>query len=88
MPAIAGASRMPYRKFLVFNAIGGGLWAVVVVVAAYLAGSAWRQVQSSLGHAGEIGAGAAAVAVVIVLIVRRLRRRRAVRRPAPDEAEV
>jgi membrane protein DedA with SNARE-associated domain len=55
MPAIAGASRMPYRKFLVFNAIGGGLWAVVVVVAAYLAGSAWRQCSPRWAMPGRSG---------------------------------
>src|SRR6266542_3011233 len=33
MPAIAGSTRMPYRRFLVFNAVGGTLWAAVVVVA-------------------------------------------------------
>jgi membrane-associated protein len=52
MPALAGATTMPYRRFLLFNAIGGTLWAVAVVVAAYLAGASWHRVQTYLGEAG------------------------------------
>lgn len=35
---VAGASRMQYRTFIVYNAIGGTLWAVVVTVAGYFLG--------------------------------------------------
>jgi membrane-associated protein len=85
MPAIAGATRLPYRRFLIFNAIGGTLWALTVVVAAYLAGASWHRVQTYLGDAGLAVAGAVAVLVAVIVLVRRRRRRRQ-RRAQPAEA--
>jgi membrane-associated protein len=75
MPAIAGATRMPYRRFLLFNAIGGSIWAVAVLVAAYLAGASWHRVQSYLGDAGAAVLGLAIAALVVVLLIRRMRER-------------
>jgi membrane protein DedA with SNARE-associated domain len=39
MPALAGASRMPYRTFLVWNAAGGIVWGTTFVVLGHVAGS-------------------------------------------------
>ena len=39
MPALAGTARMPYRKFLAWNAAGGLVWGVAVVMLGYLAGA-------------------------------------------------
>jgi membrane-associated protein len=75
MPAIAGATRMPYRRFLLFNAIGGTLWALAVVVAGYLAGASWARVQTYLGDAGGIVAAAVVIGVIALLVVRRIRDR-------------
>jgi membrane protein DedA with SNARE-associated domain len=75
MPAIAGATQMPYRRFLPFNAIGGTVWAVAVVTAAYLAGASWHRVQSYLGSASGVLAAVVAAFVVIV-VIRRWRGRR------------
>jgi membrane protein DedA with SNARE-associated domain len=72
MPALAGASRMPYRRFLVFNAVGGTVWAVSFVLLGYLAGDSYQAVEQTVGR------GAAAVVLVLVvagLVVWRLRRR-------------
>jgi membrane-associated protein len=38
-PIVAGAAEMNYRNFLVFNMIGGLLWAIGVTVAGYFLGS-------------------------------------------------
>jgi membrane-associated protein len=76
MPAIAGMSRMPYRRFLVFNAIGGAIWAVAVAIAGYLAGASWERVQTYLGNAGLLALAGFVVAVLALLIGRRLLRRR------------
>lgn len=74
MPALAGASRMPYRTFLTFNAIGGLLWGVAVVTAGYLAGSSYARVEKAIGRDGAL----IAVAVVLVAVaVRKVRRHRA-----------
>jgi membrane-associated protein len=51
-PALCGMSRMPYRRFLVYNASGGVVWGVGVVVLGYLAGTSYQRVQSSLGGVG------------------------------------
>lgn len=42
MPALAGTARMPYPKFLAWNARGGILWGSVVVTAGYLAGASYQ----------------------------------------------
>jgi membrane protein DedA with SNARE-associated domain len=73
MPALAGASHMPYRRFLVFNAVGGAVWAVSFVLLGYLAGNSFRAVEKTVGR------GVAAVVLVLVLaavVVWRLRRQR------------
>lgn len=62
MPALAGTSRMPYPKFLAYNAAGGIVWGVAVVLVGYLAGNAYTQVQK------YVGSGAAIVVAAIVLI--------------------
>jgi membrane-associated protein len=73
MPALAGTARMPYLRFLGFNAAGGLAWGAVVVLAGYAAGASYAQVQHSLGRYSAL----AVVAVAIVgLLVWRLRERR------------
>ncbi len=74
MPALAGASRMPYRTFLPWNALGGATWGLVVVLAGYLAGMSYQRV------ARWLGGGAAAIVALIVIgafLVWHIRRRRA-----------
>jgi membrane-associated protein len=61
MPALAGASRMPYRKFLVWNAVGGLVWGTVFVVVGYAAGASYHQVEN------QVGRGIAVVLVVVVV---------------------
>jgi membrane-associated protein len=39
-PLIAGATLMPYRRFLAWNVVGGVVWGVGVPLAAYLVGNA------------------------------------------------
>jgi membrane protein DedA with SNARE-associated domain len=74
----AGASRMPWRRFLLWNALGGVGWAASIGGAAYLLG------RTASGSLGAIGLVAAAVALA-VNVVRRLRQRqRDVRDRVPD----
>ena len=74
MPALAGASRMRYPTFLAWNATGGVIWGTAVVVAGYLAGASYAQVEKSIGRGGAV---VAAVVVVVALIVWQVRRHRA-----------
>lgn len=38
-PIVAGAAKMPYRKFVVFNVVGGFLWVFSMVLGGYFLGS-------------------------------------------------
>ena len=38
-PIVAGAAKMPYRRFVVFNVIGGLLWVFSMILAGYFLGS-------------------------------------------------
>jgi membrane protein DedA with SNARE-associated domain len=45
---LAGANRMPWRRFLLANAMGGVLWATVLGLSAYMFGEAIRHVTGLL----------------------------------------
>jgi membrane protein DedA with SNARE-associated domain len=65
---LAGADRMPWRRFLLWNALGGIAWATTIGALAYLLG---RSASGSLGAIGFVGLGVA----VLVYLVTRVRRR-------------
>ena len=73
MPALAGISRMPYRRFLPWNAAGGLVWGTTFVVLGYLAGNSYEAVASAVGRDAAL---AVAAVVVIALIVWRIREHR------------
>jgi membrane protein DedA with SNARE-associated domain len=73
MPALAGASQMPYRRFLVWNAIGGIVWGTGFVLLGYAAGASYHRVEHQVGRGVAI---ALAVVVVGLLVVWRVRSRR------------
>jgi membrane protein DedA with SNARE-associated domain len=73
MPALAGTAHMPYRRFLMWNALGGLLWGVVVVLLGYAAGDSYQRVEHLFGRGAAI---AVAVVVVAALVVWHVRRRR------------
>jgi membrane-associated protein len=73
MPALAGASRMPYRKFLLWNAIGGVVWGTLFVVVGYAAGASYHEVEKQVGRGIAV---ALVVVVVTALVVWRVRRER------------
>lgn len=52
VPALAGASRMPYGKFLAWDVLGAGLWSTGLVLLGYVAGSSYRRVAHYAGRAG------------------------------------
>ena len=66
VPAMAGATRMPYRRFIVWNVVGALVWAPGTVLAGYAAGSSYRRVEHYAGRAGlMLLVIAAAVAAVV-----------------------
>ena len=70
MPALAGASEMHYRKFLLWNALGGIVWGSVFVTLGYLAGNSYHHVEKLVGRGFAVGL---AVIVVAALVVWRVR---------------
>jgi membrane protein DedA with SNARE-associated domain len=79
MPALAGTARMPYGRFLVFNAAGGLAWGVAVVLLGYAAGASYARVEKVVGR----DAALVVLAIVVVGLVawHVTRRRRAAGRP-------
>ncbi|MDX6512267.1 MAG: hypothetical protein QOE36_1771 [Gaiellaceae bacterium] len=69
---LAGANRMPWRRFVLWNALGGVGWASTVGGAAYLLGST---ASSSLSLLGFIGIAIAIAAYGATRLRRRVRRR-------------
>jgi len=80
VPGLCGMARMPYRRFLAANIVGGTVWGVVVGLVGYAAGDSWRRVQHVLGQASLYAAGAVVLAVAVVLVVRHRRSERDVGR--------
>ncbi|MEP6527960.1 MAG: DedA family protein [Nocardioidaceae bacterium] len=65
MPALAGTARMRYPKFLAFNAAGGIIWGIAVVLAGYLAGESYATVEQTVGRGAALAvAGIALIAFV------------------------
>lgn len=69
MPALAGSAKMPYLRFLKWNAIGGIVWGTTFVVVGHVAGRTYKQLEHTVGRDGAI---AAAVLVVLALITWRV----------------
>lgn len=54
VPAVAGDSRMPYSKFLLWNVIGALIWSPSVVVAGFVAGRSWRAIETYISRGGLV----------------------------------
>jgi membrane protein DedA with SNARE-associated domain len=62
---LAGTNRMPWWRFLVFNAAGGVVWAAAYSFGYYYFGKALKGLQTPV----DIGIGAAAFAIVVGFLV-------------------
>jgi membrane protein DedA with SNARE-associated domain len=81
---VAGLSRMPWPRFVLFNAIGAAAWVALWTTAGYLAGNHLAAITATI-HRYQLWAIVAAVlAVAAYLLLRRVRRRAAP--PGSDEA--
>jgi len=47
---LAGALRMPWQRFSVFNFLGAGLWVTVISGAGYLFGQHWGRLERDIKH--------------------------------------
>ena len=65
MPALAGAAGMPYRTFLLWNALGGIIWGTLFVTIGHVAGTSYKVVEEKVGRGLAFGV----VGVVIVAAI-------------------
>lgn len=81
-PIVAGVGRMHYRTFLVFNVLGGFLWAVGITTLGYVLGDRvpWVEDNLELAILGIIGLS------LIPVMVEVIRARRAPK-PTPEELQ-
>ncbi len=61
-PFAAGMSRMPYGRFLVYNAAGGILWSVCFILLGFFFGQSWQLIEKWSGRTGLF-------ALVILLLI-------------------
>ena len=72
VPGLCGVSRLPYRKFLFWNVLGGATWATGFTLLGYGAGKAWHQVEHYASLVSWLMLGAVVLgAAALVLIKRR-----------------
>ncbi|GBF07176.1 DedA family protein [Deinococcus aerius] len=67
----AGMSEMPMPKFLLYSAIGSGLWASALAGAGYLLGENYDQVEQYVGPASKVILGVVVVAAVLWFLKRK-----------------
>lgn len=75
MPGLAGTARMPYRRFLAFNAAGGLVWGLGFTLLGYLAGASYQKVQKVAGRASVVILALVLITVLVVVIRHRRRER-------------
>ena len=63
----AGTTRMPWRRFLIYNAAGGVLWAALYTFASYGLGDTFRSIETELTVAFSAAAVMTIAAVIVVL---------------------
>ncbi|MEV7598787.1 DedA family protein [Kitasatospora sp. NPDC089797] len=75
VPSLAGMSRMPYRRFLFYNALGGLAWGVGFTLLGYFAGAAYARVEGIVGRVATIAVAVLLAVALLVLFLRRHRSR-------------
>ncbi|HSV33817.1 MAG TPA: DedA family protein [Pyrinomonadaceae bacterium] len=71
---LAGASKMPWRVFFMYNVAGAVLWSVVITTLGYLFGQSLPLLVKWVGRSGTILLVAAIVVAIIIWRVRRYRK--------------
>lgn len=77
VPFLAGSSRMPYRQFLPYNALGALLWSAAFLLLGYLLGASWQVAEKWVGRASAILAGALIFVLLLMWLWRWLVRHEA-----------
>lgn len=86
MPALVGTSKMPYPRFLLFNALGGIVWGIGYTLGGYYAGKTFEHTANLIGRYAAIGVAAVVVLALVIWGVRRHRREHAAGEAAEDSS--
>lgn len=81
MPALAGLSRMPYRRFAIWNFTGGIIWGALFVTLGFIAGSSYEELAHVVGRGAAVVVG---VVVIVILGVWQVRKHRTAAKPTAD----
>jgi len=54
VPFVAGSSRMPYRRFILADSLGAGLWTVAFVTLGYVLGASWQVAEKWISRSGLV----------------------------------
>ncbi|MFI2565278.1 DedA family protein [Paenarthrobacter sp. NPDC018779] len=73
MPALAGLSQMPYRRFAAWNFTGGIVWGSLFVTIGFLAGSSYEEVARTFGRGAALVVAGIAVVLLLIWQVRKHR---------------
>jgi membrane protein DedA with SNARE-associated domain len=70
----AGATRMRWSKFFLFNVLGAISWAVVMTLLGYFFGKSWDLLEQYLKGAGIALAGVVVVAIIVYQLLKHRRK--------------
>jgi membrane protein DedA with SNARE-associated domain len=76
VPGVAGMSELPYRRFLLFNALGGIIWGTGYCIAGYLVGKSYQKLESAASYVSYIVLALALLFIAYEVRKRLLERRR------------
>jgi membrane protein DedA with SNARE-associated domain len=68
---LAGASGLPWRKFLFYNATGAIAWTSAVATVGYFLAYSWERLERWIGHSGFIALAIVAAIAIVALIRQR-----------------
>ncbi len=89
---LAGINHMRWRNFLLYNAAGGIVWAIVYGTFGYVAGRIFKNnfplVERIASTTGWIGAGGIVVAIVAIYIIYRVRRKQKTIEASTEQAKI
>jgi membrane protein DedA with SNARE-associated domain len=66
---LAGASKMPWPRFILFNSMGAVLWSVVITLLGYFFGQSWHFLARLVGGSGLIFLIAAVLVLIVIWVV-------------------
>ena len=88
---LAGVNHMNWRSFLIYNAAGGILWAIIYGTIGYVAGRAFHDNFTQVEHIARtvswIGAGVIVATVIAIFFVVRWRRKQSATRSRDDKRQ-